>query len=357
MNGDFPTKCWYVAATSSELTDAPLGRRLLGRDVVLWRGSGGGVAAQDDRCAHRAFPLSHGRIDGDRLVCGYHGCTYDPGGRCVHVPSQPRVPTGMRIAAFPVREEPPFVWVWLGPPSEAAGKQPPRVPWINDPDWTTFGSTWTVAANYLMAHEHYLDFSYAPVVHGSDLPPGLDRMPAFNDVEVTETSVAYTRLLPAAPPAGWEADATGLDPAQPYVRREMGTFVSPALHRQRWDIETASGAVYSTTRAHAITPQTSSSSHIFMQSSRNYALADSKVTSRLETFLAEVCRRDTTVLEMAFRHSGYDGWRSGVEFQADAAVIRLRRIVAGMLAREAGRVRRRTADDRRAAVGTARATH
>jgi len=36
----------------------------------------GGVTAFENRCAHRAFPLSHSRIDGDRLVCGYHGCTY-----------------------------------------------------------------------------------------------------------------------------------------------------------------------------------------------------------------------------------------------------------------------------------------
>ena len=37
------------------------------------------------------------------------------------------------------------------------------------------------------------------------------------------------------------------------------------------------------------------------------------------------------------RAAGYDGWRSGVEFQADAAALRARRIVAVMLAKEAGR--------------------
>jgi len=40
---------------------------------------------------------------------------------------------------------------------------------------------------------------------------------------------------------------------------------------------------------------------------------------------------------MASNHSGYDRWRGGVEFQADAAILRARRIVAVMLAKEAGR--------------------
>jgi vanillate O-demethylase monooxygenase subunit len=336
MTSNYPTKCWYIAATCDEITELPLGRRLLGHDVVLWRGTSGGVTAFENRCAHRAFPLSHSRIDGDRLVCGYHGCTYDSSGTCVYTPAQPRVPTGMRVRVFPVLEEPPFVWIWLGPPAAASGSRPPGMPWINDPAWSTFGSAWHVGANYMMVHEHYLDFSYAPVVHARDLPPGLNSMPAFNDVEVTETTVSYTRLLQELPLADWQADATRLDRALTYKHREGGTFASPAMHRQYWDIETADGVVYTTTRTHGITPETESSTHVFMQSSRNYATASGEVTDGLGSFLAEVARRDTSILEMASNHAGYDGWRGGVEFQADAAALRARRIVGVMLAKEAG---------------------
>jgi vanillate O-demethylase monooxygenase subunit len=210
------------------------------------------------------------------------------------------------------------------------------MPWINDPAWSTFASAWHVKANYMMVHEHYLDFSYAPVVHTRDLPPGLESMGAFNDVEVTETTVSYTRLLPELPLAGWQADATGLDRAQSYKHREGGTFASPAMHRQYWEIEAPDGKVYITTRTHGITPETESSTHVFMQSSRNYATASDEVTDGLASFLAEVARRDTSILEMASNHAGYDGWRGGVEFQADAAALRARRIVGVMLAKEAG---------------------
>jgi vanillate O-demethylase monooxygenase subunit len=337
MTSNYPKKCWYVAATCDEVTVSPLGRRLLGKDVVLWRGETGGVHAFENRCAHRAFPLSHSRVDGDRLVCGYHGCTYDVDGKCVYTPTQPQVPTGMRVHVFPILEEPPFVWIWAGPPAAAAGARPPSMPWINDPEWATFADAWHVNANYMMVHEHLLDFSYAPVVHATDLPPGLESMGAFSDVEVTETTVSYCRVLPELPLAGWQADATGLDRALSYKHREGGTFVSPAMHRQYWEIETPTGEVYTTTRTHGITPETETSTHVFMQSSREYATENGDVTDGLRSFLDGVAQRDTSILEMASDHSGYDGWRGGVEFQADAAALRARRIVGVMLAKEAGR--------------------
>ena len=336
MNANYPKKCWYVAATSEELGDAPLGRRLLDRDVVLWRSNDGQVMAFDDRCAHRGFPLSDGRVEGDRLVCGYHACTYGPDGRCVQIPTQHDVPPGMRVRTYPVLEEPPFVWIWMGPPAGASGRRPPRTPWLNDRDWSTFTSAWLVKANYLMLHEHYLDFSYAPVVHRDDVPPGLDRLPAFHDVEVTETTVSYTRLIPEAPLAKWEADATGLDTARGYSRRESGVFASPAMQIQRWEIE-ADGAKYSNVRTHAITPETASSTHVFMQASRNYALERDAVTTTLQSFVDELIHRDTAIVEAAASRVGYDGWQSSVEFQADAAALRARHIVAVMLAKEAGR--------------------
>jgi len=337
VKANYPKKCWYVAATSDEVTDSPLGRRLLGKDVVLWRGASGQITAFQNRCAHRAFPLSHSTVDGDQLVCGYHGCTYDTDGKCVHIPSQPQVPTGMRVPVFPALEEPPFIWIWLGQPAAATGTQAPRTPWINDPAWSTFGSAWRVGANYMMVHEHYLDFSYAPILHRRDVPAEISSMPAFNDIEVTETTVSYTRLLPAAQLVDWEADATGLDRGLTYKRRESGTFASPAIHRQYWEIEAPDGQAYITTRTHGLTPETETTTHVFMQASRNYRTDRDEVTTGLRSFLDEVARRDVSVLEMASNHSGYDGWRGGVEFQADAAALRARRIVGVMLAKEAGR--------------------
>jgi hypothetical protein len=187
-----------------------------------------------------------------------------------------------------------------------------------------------------MVHEHYLDFSYAPVVYREDVPPGMERLPAFNEIEVTETTVSYTRLLPQSPLAEWEAEATGLDSAGSYTRREGGTFASPAMHIQRWELD-ASGTKYSNTRTHAITPESDMATHIFMYASYNYAPNDETVATTLQSLVGKLVERDTVIMERVAAHTGYDGWRSGVEFQADAAALRARRIVAVMLAKEAGR--------------------
>ncbi|HLB15359.1 MAG TPA: Rieske 2Fe-2S domain-containing protein [Burkholderiales bacterium] len=89
----FLRNAWYVAAWDHEVTaERPFGRCLLNEPVVLYRTRSGAVAALEDRCCHRHFPLHRGAVAGDFLECGYHGFTYDASGKCVRVPGQDVVP-------------------------------------------------------------------------------------------------------------------------------------------------------------------------------------------------------------------------------------------------------------------------
>lgn len=97
------------------------------------------------------------------------------------------------------------------------------------------------------------------------------------------------------------------------------------------------GRRYSNIRTHAITPETDTATHIFMYATYNYAPNDVTVATTLQSFVAKFVERDSVILERVATHTGYNGWRSGVEFQADAAALRTRRIVEVMLAKEAGR--------------------
>ena len=81
----WPRNAWYLAAWNGEIGDKPLARTLLGERIVLFRGTGGAIAALEDRCCHRRAPLSKGRVIGDRLQCGYHGFTFDASGACVAI--------------------------------------------------------------------------------------------------------------------------------------------------------------------------------------------------------------------------------------------------------------------------------
>jgi vanillate O-demethylase monooxygenase subunit len=338
MRPNYPFNCWYVAATSDEVGQGLLGRRLLGTPVVLYRRGSGDVVAMEDRCVHRAYPLSDGRLDGDRLVCGYHGFVYDPDGRCVQVPSQENVPQGACVRTFAVHEQPPFVWIWLGQPGAAALRPPPRTPWFGDPQWASTGETLRVEANYMLLHEHYLDLTNVFVMHPEAVPPGIEVLPPLNEVEVSEMSVAYSRVLPAARLADWEAEATGLPRDTECPRREQGTFVSPALHLQRYAIDANDGRAYEILRIQGFTPETPTTTHVFLHIARNYSTDRGVVAEHLRAMFHEMAARDAAVLETVQRRMGEDlEPRRDVNIKADRAAVRARRVTQAMVDEEAGR--------------------
>jgi vanillate O-demethylase monooxygenase subunit len=337
MNPNYPLDRWYVAATSDEVGPGLLGRKLLDHPVVLYRLESGEVVALADRCAHRAYPLSKGRLEGDLLVCGYHGLRYDAAGACVRVPSQPNVPYGVCVRAYPVREEPPFVWIWLGQPGRSSLYSPPQLPWLSGDGWSSSGTTVCVAANYLLVHEHYLDLTHIPEVHPEETPPGLEQLPPLDHVSVSEMSVTYTRTLPPAKLADWEAEATGLPRDRVYKRRHHGTFISPAVLAEGWEIDGGDGKLYEQARIHAVTPESPTRTHLFSRFAHNFALDRALVDQHLHAVMAKVMREDVTVIEAIEIAAGYEGSTNGIHLTADAGVLQVRRIVARMLATETGR--------------------
>ena len=115
--------------------------------IVLFRTSDGSAVALEDRDAHKPYPLSLGRVDGDTIVSGYSGFVYDARGRCVQVPTQDEIPVGARVRAYPVHDDGVFVWCWLGDPARSACGLRRRSAGCSDPDWTTVGDGWETGAN------------------------------------------------------------------------------------------------------------------------------------------------------------------------------------------------------------------
>ncbi|HCH55792.1 MAG TPA: hypothetical protein DEV64_01780, partial [Rhodospirillaceae bacterium] len=53
----FVRNAWYVAAWETEISETPLARTILNEPVVMYRATDG-IVALEDRCCHRALPLS-----------------------------------------------------------------------------------------------------------------------------------------------------------------------------------------------------------------------------------------------------------------------------------------------------------
>jgi vanillate O-demethylase monooxygenase subunit len=196
-----------------------------------------------------------------------------------------------------------------------------------------------VDANYMLLHEHYLDLTNVFVMHPEAVPPGLEALPPLDEVEVSERSVSYARVLPAARLADWEAEATGLSRETAYSRREHGTFVSPALHVQSYAIDAEDGRSYEQLRIQGFTPETAGTSHVFLQIARNYATDRAVVGDHLRAVFHEMAARDVVVLETVQRRLGEDGVaRRDINVKADRAAVRARRVAQVMVDEETGRV-------------------
>jgi phenylpropionate dioxygenase-like ring-hydroxylating dioxygenase large terminal subunit len=108
---------WYPACESSQLTDQPVKRRMLGLDFVLFRDSEGQAHCLSNTCTHRGGALASGKVTGDCVQCPYHGWQFDGDGRCQYIPSLGRdakIPARARVDAYPVQERYGLVFAFLG---------------------------------------------------------------------------------------------------------------------------------------------------------------------------------------------------------------------------------------------------
>jgi len=177
---------WHPIIWSKEVTDKPVAAKLLDQPLVLWR-SNGKVSAFYDLCIHRGSPLSLGWVDGDQIVCPYHGWRYATDGSCASIPSLPpdrEIPAKARARAYRVQERHGLVWVCLGEPKQDIPDFPEE---IDDPsfNWAPYTSEGQWRANAARMIENLADFSHFPWVHPSILgDPQLAECPPITITEV-----------------------------------------------------------------------------------------------------------------------------------------------------------------------------
>jgi vanillate O-demethylase monooxygenase subunit len=245
------------------------------------------------------------------------------------------VPYGAHVRSYPVVEQDGLVWVWFAGAGLADLRHPPRTPWLTDDAWTTLGGEWTTAAAALLLHENFADITHVAVVDPVIAPPVLSAGPVPRlEVEVTETSVAFSREYPPAPLARWHAPLVGATDGQTFGQREEGRFVSPALWVDSWHVDADDRPEPYTFRfTHAVTPVDASTTRHVWRVSRNFAPGDAASAQLLPLF-RDYYQRVRDILETMQRVLTVDGPRNDVRVAADAAAVQVRRIVGRMLADE-----------------------
>ena len=93
---------WYTAGRSTDVTDTPVRRRMLGQDFVLFRDTTGRVRCLADTCIHRGASLGLGKVKGDCIQCPYHGWQFGGDGACRGGLARSAAPHPAQVAA-PIR--------------------------------------------------------------------------------------------------------------------------------------------------------------------------------------------------------------------------------------------------------------
>ena len=344
----FPMNAWYAAAYDVEVGRSLLARTICKQKLVLYRQTDGQAVALQDACWHRLLPLSLGRLEGDDVVCGYHGLVYNPQGQCVRMPSLQALNPSACVRSYPLVEKHRFIWLWMGDPALADPSLIPDLHWNHDPAWAADGKLITVKCDYRLVIDNLMDLTHETYVHGSSIGNEAVVEAPFQ-VTHDEQFVTVTRWMEGveAPPF-WASQMQHAHRYKgPVDRWQIIRFEAPCTVTIDVGVaKAASGAVphagLSGDRSqgvngyvlNTITPETDGSCHYFWAFARNYALGEQALTHQLREGVTRIFREDEAILEAQQQamddHPGMDFHNLNI----DAGAVRARRLIDGQIALE-----------------------
>lgn len=287
---------WYVAALADEIGRTPFRRTILEQDIVFYRDSDGRAVALQNRCAHRSYPLFKGQLNGDRIVCPYHGMEFGTDGRCVHIPSQDNIPEAMRVQAYPLVEQGAFVWIWTGAPDRADRNKLVSQPWFTEPGWAHVAGYYPMRASYLGLHENLLDLSHFPFVHGVAVGKAehAEAKPEFEIADGAIKSSVLHKDVAVGPAFAAVANMTA-----PIDRLSEQSVPTPAIHLGKAIYTDASDPPKRFVRyiVHYPTPETATSTHYFWGVARDIGLDDPAIEEESYAIANKAFDEDRQILE------------------------------------------------------------
>ncbi|MBX2880899.1 MAG: aromatic ring-hydroxylating dioxygenase subunit alpha [Granulosicoccus sp.] len=216
LEDNYPRNMWWVAALCEEITTKPLTRWLLELTIVLYRTEDGTPVALDDRCPHRWAPLSQGRVEGDQIICPYHGMKFGTDGVCTHIPTQDNIPRTACVNSYPLRESGAFVWIWMGDSAEIDNHEPPvDMSYTANPDWSVIHGYYEVEANWILIRENVLDLTHIAHLHSDTFKQ--DDWNSAPAVTIDGDVVMYEQEFDLAPLTPLFCHAMGLSETKPVV--------------------------------------------------------------------------------------------------------------------------------------------
>ena len=331
------TNSWYVAATALEIGRKPFARTILNEPIVLYRKEDGRPVGFEDRCCHRQLPLSMGEIQGDDLICGYHGLRYNPTGKCAAVPGQASPPAGAGVRSYPLLEKWGFVFIWMGEASKADEELLPNWPWPDQPGWKIAQNHLVeVDCDYRFINDNLIDVTHLAFVHKNSI--GVGAIVDFpQDVEADHRFLRATRWVndkPCAPMYQAAGQFTrNVDRAQ-IVEHTVPCYT--VNHAKIYEVgsDEHNGVRTEHVTLSAATPESETKTHYFFTFARNYALDDPAVDMIFDRWFIDVIQEDADILDA--QQMNYDRFPDGptVNIAVDKGPMRARKMLDDLITAE-----------------------
>ncbi|OUS32542.1 hypothetical protein A9Q99_00265 [Gammaproteobacteria bacterium 45_16_T64] len=177
---------WLIAARSEQVTKKKVyKRKIMKKEIVLFRDNSGTVSALKDQCPHKGLPLSQGKMRDGNVVCGYHGWSFNGSGSCVDAPclgSKESCPSA-KVDSYTVKEQDGWIWYFHGDDKEVLAGGPPSFP--KDKKWRWFELEKEIKAQPHFILENSFDCTHACFVHAQLFRNG-PAQTAYAELEETD---------------------------------------------------------------------------------------------------------------------------------------------------------------------------
>ena len=341
----FPKNTWYVAATSNEIDDKPLGRTICGERIVFYRGEENKVAAVEDFCPHRGAPLSLGYVCEGKLVCGYHGLEMGCDGKTVHMPGQ-RVRGFPAIKSYAVVERYGFIWVWPGDSAQADEKKIPHLAWYDNSEWAYGGGLYHIKCDYRLMIDNLMDLTHETYVHATSIgQKEIDETPCKTTVQGDEV-VTSRYMSGILPPPFWKAAlrSNNLADDVPVDRWQICRFTPPShvmievgvAHQGHGGYDAPDEKKVYSIVVDFITPETETSIHYFWGMARKFRPQDKALTATIREGQGKIFAEDLEMLERQQKNLQDYPERALLMLNIDAGGVQSRKIIDRLVAEEKG---------------------
>ncbi len=339
----FLMNAWYVAASADEIADKPLGRRICGESMVLYRGNNGEIAVLEDFCPHRGAPLSLGRVCNGNLVCGYHGLEMGCEGKTIAMPGQ-RVRGFPAIRKYAAIERYGFVWVWPGDIKFANADLMPNFEFFDTKHWAYGGGRYHIACDYRLMIDNLMDLTHETYVHASSIgQKEIDEHACTTKVEQDHVITSRFMHNVMAPPFWQQAlRANNLADDVPVDRWQICHFTPPShvmievgvAHAGHGGYDAPDHLKAQSVVVDFLTPETATTMHYFWGMARKFQVRSSLLTDSIREGQGKIFAEDMDILELQQRNLSAHPSRSLLMLNIDAGGVQARRILESYLQKE-----------------------